>query len=67
MSDVDAGRRLGPMGAYEPSDDEVRELITRAEAHDLGVRFLQRGAQDSVAATFGVHAFVVDAARKHLS
>ena len=66
MSDTDAGRHLGPLGAYRPDENEVRELIARAEAHDLGVRFLQRGAQDAVAATFGVHAFVVDAARQRL-
>ncbi|MDJ0973751.1 MAG: hypothetical protein QNJ98_04770 [Planctomycetota bacterium] len=67
MSDAEPGRRMGPSGASQPTDDEIRDLIRRAEAHDLGLRFLQRGAQDAVAATFGVHAFVVDAARKRLA
>lgn len=67
MSDADRGRRLGPLGACQPSEDEVQDLIRRAEAHELGVGFLEQGAQDAVAATFGVHAFVVDAARKRLT
>lgn len=45
---------------------EVETLISRARGHALGLDFLLRGAHDAVAMTFGVHAFVVDAARDHL-
>ena len=41
-------------------------LIERAKNHELGIEFLRTGSQDSVAATFGVHAFTVDAARRAL-
>ena len=51
---------------YEPTDDEVSALIARAESHPLGTDYLRHGAPDSLAATFGVHAFVVDAARERL-
>ena len=64
MDAVDEGRRW--TSRYQPSVDEVLDLIARAERHELGVDFLQRGAQDAVAATFEVHAFVVDAARRRL-
>lgn len=47
--------------AAAPTD--VAALIDRAARHPLGVDFLLRGAPGAVAATFGVHAFVVDAAR----
>lgn len=70
----DQGRHMAPWGASPPAHPqaqvgatEVSELIERADAHDLGRSFLLEGAQDSVAATFGVHAFVVDAARAHLA
>jgi len=46
------------------SDPEVLELIDRAEEHPLGTDFLVNGCLESVAATFGVHAFVVDKARE---
>lgn len=46
------------------SDPEVLELIDRAENHPLGTEFLVHGCLESVAATFGVHAFVVDKARE---
>ena len=52
---------------FQPSDQAVTELIERAEKHAGGTRFLVHGAQDAVAATFGVHAFLVDAARARLS
>ena len=55
------------MTGYRPTDEEVTELIRRAERHPLGVEFLREGAQDAVAATFRVHAFVVDAARRRLA
>jgi hypothetical protein len=45
----------------------VQDLIVRATAHPLGVSFLLQGAHDAVAATFGVHAFTVDAARERLT
>jgi hypothetical protein len=51
---------------YRPSAEEVDDLIRRAAAHALGTEYLRRGALDSVAATFGVHAFVVEAARRAL-
>ncbi len=50
-----------------PTQNEVFTLIDRAKAHDLGVDFLTNGALDAVAMTFGVHAFVVDAARDELA
>ena len=51
--------------ASEAADDpEVVELIGRAEGHPLGTEFLVHGCLESVAATFGVHAFVVDKARE---
>ncbi len=53
-------------GAFEPSEQAVRSLIHRAEAHPLGQEFLLKGSLDAVAATFEVHAFVVDRARELL-
>ena len=52
---------------FEPSAQDVRGLIESAESHPLGTDFLVHGAQDAVAATFRVHAFVVDAARARLA
>jgi hypothetical protein len=49
-----------------PTPEEVEQLIARAGRHPLGVEFLRDGALDAVAATFGAHAFVVDAARDRL-
>lgn len=60
----DRGRVLGP---YRPTDHEIEELIHRAGRHTGGTEFLMHGAQDAVAATFEVHAFVVDGARKRLA
>ncbi len=51
----------------EPAKNEVITLIDRAKSHDLGIDFLTNGALDAVAVTFGVHAFVVDAARDKLA
>lgn len=51
---------------YEPSEEEVQDLIRRAEEHELGPEFLLGGALDAVAATFGAHAFTVEAARETL-
>jgi hypothetical protein len=61
----DTGRRV-PLGFRPPSDEEIESLIRRAREHELGTDFLVKGAQDAVAATFGVHAFLVDAARDRL-
>ena len=51
---------------YQPTAVEVNVLVHRATAHPLGTRFLANGAIDAVAATFGVHAFVVDEARRRM-
>jgi hypothetical protein len=56
----------GPWGR-RPESHEVHALIARAKDHALGLEFLRHGAHDAVAMTFGVHAFVVDAAREHLA
>jgi len=50
-----------------PTETEIQYLIERANSHDLGIEFLLNGSLDAVAATFGVHAFVIDAARDQLS
>ena len=50
-----------------PTETEIQYLIERAKSHDLGIEFLLNGSLDAVAATFGVHAFVIDAARDELS
>ncbi len=52
---------------YEPTAEEVADLVERSGRHELGLDFLRYGSQDSVAAAFGVHAFTVDAARKQLA
>ena len=59
-------RRTG-LCDFQPCEDDVKALIAKAEGHELGTDFLATGALDSVAATFGVHAFVVDAARQTLN
>lgn len=64
MSGPQRGR--SPFG-YTPTAGEVDALIRRADGHALGTGFLRDGALDAVAATFGVHAFTVDAARERLS
>ena len=51
---------------YRPTVEEVTVLVNRATKHPLGTRFLTNGAIDAVAATFGVHAFVVDEARRRI-
>ena len=50
-----------------PTEAEIQHLIEHAKSHDLGVEFLLNGSLDAVAATFSVHAFVIDAARDQLS
>ncbi|MBT4584480.1 MAG: hypothetical protein HOC93_05300 [Phycisphaerae bacterium] len=51
----------------KPNSTETQDLIHQATSHELGVDFLINGSLDAVAMTFGVHAFVVDAARDQLS
>jgi hypothetical protein len=51
---------------YQPASTEVARLIEDARGHPLGLEFLIEGELGSVAVTFGVHAFTVDAARRHL-
>ena len=53
--------------SYQPTNGEVEGLIARAREHPFGLEFLEFGALDAVAATFGAHAFVVDAARERLA
>jgi len=55
------------MGKYQPTASEIAKLMQQAANHPLGMKFLVEGSLDSVAATFGVHAFVVDAARESLN
>ena len=62
-----SGNRQRVLRRFEPSSQDVEKLIESAERHSLGTDFLVHGAQDAVAATFRVHAFVVDAARAHLA
>ena len=50
-----------------PSHEQIEQLLARARRHPLGLDYLQRGQLESVAATFSVHAFLVDAAREHLN
>ena len=54
------------MSKYQPTSSEIAQLMQQVTAHPLGKNFLIEGSLDSVAATFGVHAFVVDAARESL-
>ena len=61
MSDSAELRGVG--NPYRPSRPEIDDLIRRAERHPLGTAFLREGSLDAVAATFGVHAFTVEAAR----
>ena len=52
---------------YQPTASEIAKLMQQAADHPLGKKFLVEGSLDSVAATFGVHAFVIDAARESLN
>jgi hypothetical protein len=51
---------------YQPTGAEVARLIEDAQGHQLGLEFLIEGELGSVAMTFGVHAFTVHSARRHL-
>ena len=55
------------MDKYQPTKGEIAQLMQQVSDHPLGKNFLVNGALDSVAATFGVHAFVVEAARESLN
>lgn len=55
------------IGKYKPTATEITKLMKQVADHPLGTKFLVEGSLDSVSATFGVHAFVVDAARESLS
>ncbi len=55
-----------PPGRYRPTVEDVTVLVRQAASHPLGTQFLAKGAIDAVAATFGVHAFVVDEARRRM-
>ena len=54
--------------AREPFTDPnlVDDLIARAREHPLGIDFLLHGYLGTVAITFNVHAFTVEAARDRL-
>ncbi|MBZ0268385.1 hypothetical protein K8I85_09540 [bacterium] len=62
-----ASRNGNGAGVNAPVPEQVEALIRRADGHALGTEFLRHGALDAVAATFGVHAFVIDAARERLA
>ncbi len=47
--------------------EALESLIEAARVHEFGLEFLVEGATEVVAITFGVHAFVVDAAKDLLS
>ena len=47
-------------------ETDILDLIRRADGHELGRDFLLNGSLGSVAAMFGVHAFLVDAVRDKL-
>ena len=64
MTDNNKTGRL--KGKYQATSSEIANLMQKAAIHPLGKNFLVEGSLDSVAATFGVHAFVVDAARESL-
>ena len=57
----------GVPGLYRPSAEQINHLLKTAADHPLGTDFLRAGALDAVAATFGAHAFTVEAARDELS
>ena len=63
---TDNNRTGRPLGKYKRTTIEITKLLQKAADHPLGKKFLVEGSLDSVAATFGVHAFVVDAARESL-
>lgn len=63
MSPTGAG---GSHGEAKADPAAVESLLAAAKAHPLGLDYLANGFLGSVAATFGVHAFVVEEARRRL-
>lgn len=53
-------------GVIRPDPSEIDRLLAAARSHPLGVEFLMNGYLGSVAVTFGVHAFAVEAARERV-
>jgi len=51
---------------FEPTAQQVEDLIRRARKHPLGLDYLLHGYLDSVAATFKVHGFTVEHARERI-
>jgi hypothetical protein len=55
----------------DPADpaplDHAAELLQRAQHHALGLAFLLEGNIESVAITFGTHAFHVEEARRRFA
>jgi len=59
------GASDGP-GGSRGDGAAVERLLAAAEAHPLGIDFLRTGYLGAVAATFGVHAFLVEEARRRI-
>lgn len=58
---------MNPLTGSDPTDPRlIDDIIARAETHPLGIDLLLNGHLGSVAATFGAHAFTVEAARARL-
>lgn len=55
-----------PCEARTVTKEEIAELLQKASDHPLGIDFLRTGYLETVATTFGVHAFVVEEARRRL-
>lgn len=68
MRSYDFPPAAGPASPPEPQTCEaaVERLIAAARRHPLGLEFLLEGEPGCVAATFGTHAFTVDAVRQRL-
>lgn len=49
---------------FRPKNEDADALIKTASQHPLGLDYLKNGALDSIAATFGVHAFTIELARE---
>jgi hypothetical protein len=67
FSPVPGGEAEGiSTGERRPDGAAVESLLSAARAHPLGIEFLRNGYLGSVAATFRVHAFVVEEARRKI-
>jgi len=64
---TDKNRTGWPLGKNQPTEIQITKLMQQASDHPMGKNFLVEGSLDAVAATFGVHAFVVEAARESLN